>query len=279
MGSTFYLAYFLQAVRGYTALAAGVALIAVAAAVMVAAPLSARLSARFGPRVVTGTGLVIFGVTMMSYGLSTRTMPQWIIEVMMVGFGVGMGLVMTPATNAIMSAVPREKAGAGSAVNNTVRQVAGALGVAILGSLLAVVFRNHLGSDAPAQLAARLDQPAAVVSKLPADAQVGTYVKRDASESIGGALEFVGKATGALQQRPGTPTAQQRAEAEQAIGGFVDHSKNSFMSAMRVSSIVAGLFGLIGAIAAFLFLPSRREHAEQTADVPTTPSGEPAMAH
>jgi len=281
MGATFYLAYFLQAVRGYTALAAGVALIAVAGAVMIAAPLSARLSARFGPRAVTGVGLAIFGLTMMSYGLATRTMPQWVIEIMMVGFGVGMGLVMTPATNAIMSAVPREKAGAGSAVNNTVRQVAGALGVAILGSLLAVVFRSHLGSDAPAQLATRLDQPAAVVSTLPANAQVGTYVKKDASESIGGALEYVGNAVGALEERgkaAGTPpTAEQRAQAQQAIGQFVDKSKDSFMSAMRVTSVVAGLIGLLGAVAAFLYLPTRREHAEHTTNTPSP--GEPALAH
>jgi MFS family permease len=281
MGATFYLAYFLQAVRGYTALAAGVALIAVAGAVMVAAPLSARLSARFGPRAVTGAGMAVFGLTMMSYGLATRTMPQWVIEIMMVGFGVGMGLVMTPATNAIMSAVPREKAGAGSAVNNTVRQVAGALGVAILGSLLAVVFRSHLGSDAPAQLANRLDQPAAVVSKLPADARVGTYVKKDASESIGGSLEYVGKAAGALQERgklAGTPpTSEQQAQAQQAIGEFVDKSKDSFMSAMRVASVVSGLIGLLGAVGAFLFLPTRREHAEQTTNAPAT--DEPAMAH
>jgi DHA2 family integral membrane protein (MFS transporter) len=190
-----------------------------------------------------------------------------------------MGLVMTPATNAIMSAVPREKAGAGSAVNNTVRQVAGALGVAILGSLLAVVFRSHLGADTPAQLANRLDQPAAVVSTLPADAQVNTYVRKDASESIGGSLEYAGKAAGALQNRPGTPTAQQRAQAQQAIGGFVDKSKDSFMSAMRVASVVSGLFGLLGAVGAFLFLPNRREHADQTAGAPGAPSGEPAMAH
>jgi DHA2 family integral membrane protein (MFS transporter) len=281
MGATFYLAYFLQAVRGYTALAAGVALIAVAGAVMVAAPLSARLSARFGPRAVTGAGMAIFGLTMMSYGLATRTMPQWVIEIMMVGFGVGMGLVMTPATNAIMSAVPREKAGAGSAVNNTVRQVAGALGVAILGSLLAVVFRSHLGADAPAQLANRLDQPAAVVTKLPADARVSTYVKKDASESIGGSLEYVGKAAGALQERgklAGTPpTSAQQAQAQQAIGEFVDQSKDSFMSAMRVASVVSGLIGLLGAVGAFLFLPTRREHAEQTTNAPAT--DEPALAH
>jgi EmrB/QacA subfamily drug resistance transporter len=271
MGSTFYLAYFLQAVRGYTALAAGVALVAVAGAVMIAAPLSARLSARFGPRIVTGTGMAVFGLTMMSYALATRTMPQWVIEIMMVGFGVGIGLVMTPATNSIMSAVPREKAGAGAAVNNTVRQVAAALGVAVLGSLLAVAFRSHLGSDAPARLAAELDRPPAVVAQLPASAQVRTQVKHDSSESIGGALEYVGNATSALQQRSHLANlspaqiGQQRAQAQLAIGSFVNDAKDSFMSAMRTTSVVAGLIGLVGAVAAFTFLPSRREHAVHTA--------------
>jgi EmrB/QacA subfamily drug resistance transporter len=283
MGSTFYLAYFLQAVRGYTALAAGVALVAVAAAVMIAAPLSARLSARFGPRAVTGAGLAIFGVTMAAYGLSTRTMPQWIVEVLMVGFGLGLGLVMTPATNAIMSAVPREKAGAGAGVNNTVRQVAAALGVAVLGSLLAVAFHNDLGSDTPERLAAQLDQPLVAVARLPPDARVSTYIKRDASESIGGALEYIGNAASALQQRDklaigSAPPVQveQRARAQEAIGAFVDDAKDSFMSAMRITSLVAGLISLLGCVAAFAFLPTRSEHALQI--TPTSaPVDEPAV--
>src|SRR5262249_6932713 len=167
---------------------------------------AARLSERVGPRVVTATGLGLAAAGIASYRRATRAMPQWVIEIQMASFGAGMGLVMTPATNSIMSAVPREKAGAGSAVNNTVRQVAAALGVAILGSLLAVAFRSHLGADAPARLAAQLDQPAAVVATLPADAQGRTNVRTEASESIGGALESVGKAPGALKQR-GRPSA------------------------------------------------------------------------
>jgi EmrB/QacA subfamily drug resistance transporter len=284
MGSTFYLAYFLQAVRGYTALAAGVALVAVAAAVMISAPLSARLSRRLGPRVVAGAGLAIFGLSMMSYALSTRTQPQWTIEIQMFAMGLGMGLTMAPATNSIMSAVPREKAGAGSAVNNTVRQVAGALGVAILGSVLAVAFRSHLGSDAPANLAARLDQPAAVVSKLPPSAQVGTYARSDSSESIGNVLEFVGHAGSALQQRasllggtvPPAQVAAIRQQADQAIGGFVSDAKDSFVSAMRLTSFLAGVVGLLGSLVAFTWLPGRREFAAQGT---TAAAGEPAMAH
>src|SRR5205814_2243260 len=129
-------------------------------------------------------GLVVFGLALASYALATQSMPIWVIELILVAFGLGMGLTMSPATDAIMSAVPREKSGAGSAVNNTVRQVAGALGVAILGSIVAVVFRAHVGSSTPADIAARLDQPSAVVSRLPAGEQVGPLVSHDTSQSI-----------------------------------------------------------------------------------------------
>ena len=269
MGSTFYLAYYLQAVKGYTALTAGVALIAVAVAMMIAAPLSSRLTARFGTRYVAGFGLVVVAISMLSYGIVTETTPQWIIEVMLFGMGAGMGVTMAPATTAIMSAVPREKAGAGAAVNNTVRQVAGALGVAVLGSILAVVFRGQLGSDAPANLAAKLDQPAAVVSQLPESAQVRPLVRDDTSQSIGASLEFVQKTGAALQERgkllegkvPQAQAEQARTQADQAIGQFFQDSKDSFVSAMHVASVVAALADLLGAAVAFTFLPGRtRRH-------------------
>ncbi len=271
-GSTFYLAYYLQAVRDYTPLLAGTALIAVAVAVMTAAPLSAKLSGSLGPRVVVASGMILLSLALAGYSLTTRNNPIWVIEVQLAMFGFGMGLTMTPATNSIMNAVPREKAGAGSAVNNTVRQVSGALGVAILGSVVAVVFRNQLGSDAPHQLAQQLDRPAAVVSRLPADAQVRSSVGSDTSQSIGNALEFVGKATAALQAREkqtGTaPSQAQIAQARTAINTFVDSSKNAFMSAMHVTSLFAALAGVIGAVVAGLFLPGRREYAQLNGPAP-----------
>ncbi|SDI92727.1 drug resistance transporter, EmrB/QacA subfamily [Frankineae bacterium MT45] len=283
MGSTFYLAYFLQAVRGYTPLAAGCALIAVAAAVMIASVLAPRLSSRFGPRLVTGFGLTLFGCAMISYAFSTETMPQWAIELAMFAMGAGMGLTMTPATNAIMSAVPREKAGAGSAVNNTVRQVAGALGVAVLGSLLAVSFRTHLGSSTPADLATQLDQPTAIVSTLPESAQVTPLVRKDASESIGGALEFAGSAGEALKNRAQlagsapADVAELKQHDESLIGTFVAETKSAFVDAMHFASLFAGLAGLVGAVVAFLFFPSRSEFAEHRS-VPSR-DAEPVVAH
>jgi EmrB/QacA subfamily drug resistance transporter len=281
-GATFYLAYFLQAIRGYTALAAGVALIAVAAAQMIAAPLSSRLAARFGTRVVAGGGLLLVALSMAGYGIAKESTPQWFIEVLMFALGFGLGVTMAPATTAIMSAVPREKAGAGSAVNNTVRQVAGALGVAVLGSILAVVFRGHLGSDTPAALARGLDQPAAVVRTLPPAQQVTPLVHHDTSESIGAALQFTEQAAGALTARGqaagGQVTAQQRAQAEQALAGFLQSSKDSFVHAMNVTSFYAAGFALLGSVLGFLFLPGRRRQPGGAHEAGTHEAGEIAAS-
>jgi MFS family permease len=259
---------------------------------MIAAPTSARLSHRFGPRLVTGTGMTIFGLTMFSYALVSADVPLWVIEVMMFCMGTGMGLTMSPATNAIMGAVPREKAGAGSAVNNTVRQVASALGVAILGSILAVVFRSHLGSDTPAQVASKLDQPAAVVSQLPGNLQVKSFVDADTSQSIGNTFEFLANAEKALESRGQLPSAAALTPAQQAtiqksdrrtLGAFLAKSKTSFMSGMHVTSVFSGLSVLLGALIAFLFLPSRREfgamHAAPPGPAPASGESDAVMVH
>jgi MFS family permease len=272
--------------RGATALTAGVALIviAVAVAMVIAAPLSSRLTARFGTRCVAGFGLIVVAISMLGYGATTETTPQWIIEIIMFAMGAGMGVTMAPATTAIMSAVPREKAGAGAAINNTVRQVAGALGVAVLGSILAVVYRGQLGSDAPANLAARLDQPPAVVLQLPESAQVTPLVRDDTSQSIGASLEFIQKTGAALQQRgrllagqvPPAQAQQARAHAEQAIGQFFHDSKDSFVTAMHVTSLVAALADLLGAAVAFTFLPGRPRRRAPTEESELVDAAVPA---
>lgn len=276
-GSTFYLAYYLQAIRGYSPLNAGFALIAVAAAVMTAAPLSARLSARFGPAAVVGFGLGTLGITLCLYGLATEYMPVVAVELLLVGTGGGLGLTMSPATNAIMSAVPREKAGAGSAVNNTVRQVAGALGVAVLGSILAVSFRSHLGSDAPQQLASKIDRPAAVVRQLPASARLSPLASDDVSQSIGDAEPFAGEAKAIVAARASgahpTLTRTQFTTANRAVDGFLADSKSSFMSAMNLTSLFGGLMALLGAVVAWRFLPNRKQFGAMGA-----PAGSPAAA-
>jgi predicted MFS family arabinose efflux permease len=103
---------------------------------------------------VTTVGLAVVLMAIISYQLVETNSPIWLLEVSFFLQGAGMANVMPPATNAVMSVLPREHAGAGSALTNTARQVAVALGVAILGSVVASVYRSdltpHLGALPPA---------------------------------------------------------------------------------------------------------------------------------
>lgn len=144
MGSTFFLVFYLQSVRGYTPLQSGLLLLPVAVAIAVFAPRSATMVKRFGAKAVCTTGLLLVTLSFGSYLFLEVDTPLWILEIIFFVQGAGMGNVMAPATESIMSTLPRERAGAGSAVNNTVRQVGGALGVAILGSVLSATYRDHI---------------------------------------------------------------------------------------------------------------------------------------
>jgi EmrB/QacA subfamily drug resistance transporter len=135
-GSVFLLTQHLQFVLGYTPLQAGVRILPVATLV-VAAPLAARLTERVGAKLVVAAGLLVVAGALWllstvqlgdGYGLVAATLAL---------LGIGMGFVMAPATESIMGSLPLAKAGVGSAMNDTTRQVGGALGVAVLGSILA----------------------------------------------------------------------------------------------------------------------------------------------
>ena len=284
MGSTFYLAYFLQVIRGYTPLAAGVALIAVAIAVMIAAPVSARLVPRFGANRIAAFGLLLAGVALSCYAFFSADTPQWVVEVVMFTQGAGMGMTISPTTAAVMGTVARERAGAGSAVTNTARQVAGALGVAIIGCVLAVGFRSSLGSSRPADVARQLDASIAgsAGASLPDSARVGPSVRSDTSESIGGSLEFADAARRALEKRAqlaedagAQPDPQQRAEATAVLTGFVDDAKDSFLHAMKHASLTAGAVDIVGAACAYFFLADRRRRSDDVADDGDEPTPDP----
>jgi EmrB/QacA subfamily drug resistance transporter len=144
-GSMFLQTQYLQFVLGYTALQAGIRVGPVALVLMVVAPLSARLVERIGTKLVVASGLAIVSVALVILSFATPTSGYPLVLASMLVMGVGMGMTMAPATESIMGSLPRAKAGVGSAVNDTTRQVGGALGVAILGSLLASTYRSSLG--------------------------------------------------------------------------------------------------------------------------------------
>lgn len=144
MGSMFYAVFYLQGVRDLSPFTCGLVLLPVAVGVGLGAPLSARLVRRFGLRTVSVTGLVTVVASLAGYALLTIDTPlAWYCLLIFVQ-GFGMGAVAAPTTEAIMSTLPRERAGSGSAVSTALRQVGGVLGVAVLGSILAANYRGNV---------------------------------------------------------------------------------------------------------------------------------------
>jgi predicted MFS family arabinose efflux permease len=139
----FVLTQYLQSVLGYSPLEAGVRVLPWAAAYMISAPLSARLVERWGQRRVVSAGLAVVAAGLAILSRSTVHGNYAILALAMVVSAGGMGMTTAPSTGAIMVSLPLDKAGVGSAVNDTTRELGGALGVAVFGSVLAS--RYHAG--------------------------------------------------------------------------------------------------------------------------------------
>ncbi len=220
-GSLFVLTQYLQLVHGYSPLSAGVRALPFAIAMAAVSPVSTILAGRLGSRVVIPAGIVLMGAGLLDLstaGVHTSYPPLAVAVAIM---GAGMGLVMAPASTTIMTTVPAHQAGAGSAINDTIREVGGALGIAIIGSLAENLYRSKLGT---ALAAAHLPQP---VSHL-------------ATSSVA-AADVAGKHLG------GAAGAQLTAAAHTAFTA-------AMATGMRVSAVVA----LVAAIGVAFALPARR---------------------
>jgi EmrB/QacA subfamily drug resistance transporter len=141
---SFYSAFFLQGARGYTAFQAGLLALPAALGVMIGAPLANQLVRRWTVRPVAATALGVAGLAMGSWGLVGLSTPVAVLEVLMLVQGLAIGMVIAPVTTAVMGTLPLERAGAGSAVNNTVRQTGAVLGIALGGTVMSIVYRRAI---------------------------------------------------------------------------------------------------------------------------------------
>ena len=155
-GSFFLVTQYLQLVLGYEPLEAAVRMLPMALTMMIVAPNSARLAERITTRRTIATGLAVVALGQLMFATTGADVSYLRVLPDIVVLAMGMGLVIAPATAAIMSSLPLAKAGVGSAVNDTTRELGGALGVAILGSIVASVYSSRLADALPAALPAPL---------------------------------------------------------------------------------------------------------------------------
>ncbi|TMK69427.1 MAG: MFS transporter [Actinobacteria bacterium] len=151
MGTIYFLTQYIQLVKGYSPLAAGVRIAPVALGLMLGAGMSPKLNGRFGTKVMVPAGLTIVAGALTLLAQANVDTGYGLVAAVLVLMGLGMGTAMAPATDSVMGSLPLEKASIGSAMNDTTRQVGGALGVAVLGSLLTTGYRDHLDPHVPAQ--------------------------------------------------------------------------------------------------------------------------------
>jgi EmrB/QacA subfamily drug resistance transporter len=136
-GVFFYNSLFLQNILGYSAIQAGAAFLPMTLLIMVAAPAAGKVSDRIGPRWLMGAGMTLLTGSLLLFATLDTHSSFWDILPGLIVGGIGMGITMTPTTAAAMASVPLDAAGVGSAVINSMRQVGGSLGIAIMGTLLA----------------------------------------------------------------------------------------------------------------------------------------------
>jgi EmrB/QacA subfamily drug resistance transporter len=149
-GFLFLSTQYLQFVLGYAPLQAGLGVLPYAGAMILCAPLSATLVARYGTKGVATTGMVLFSAGLGVAATVDVGSGYGRLALALALMGAGMGLAGAPATDAITGSLPPERANVGSAVNDTARELGGALGVALVGSIVASLYSSRLGAGVPA---------------------------------------------------------------------------------------------------------------------------------
>ena len=149
-GFLFLSTQYLQFVLGYSPSAAGVRVLPYAAAMIVFAPLSSKLVAHLGTKRVATAGMLLFSAGLAVAATVTTSTGYGRLAIALVFMGAGMGLAGAPATESIMGSLPPARANIGSAVNDTTRELGGALGVAIVGSIMSSLYASGLPAGAPA---------------------------------------------------------------------------------------------------------------------------------
>ena len=216
-GTFFLVAQYFQLVLGYSPLKSGLMQLPMAAVMMAIAPQMPKMVGRFGAHRAVPVGLGLIAVGMAVFSQVQTDSSLWLIYCSILPLAAGMATTMTPLTTLIMASVPLGKAGVGSAMNDTTRELGGALGVAVLGSVVTSQFTSSL---APA------------LRGLP------DSLRSVADSGLAGALRVA-------SELPGTAGTSLEAAAKQ-----------SFVDGLALAAIVATVVVVAAAVAAWFLLPA-----------------------
>lgn len=229
-GFIFLITQFLQLIQGFTPLQAGIRTLPFAITTGVTSPLAIALMHRFGSRAIVSSGLVVMAIGF-ALAATVRVDSSYfgIVLLSMITIAAGLGLATSPATESIMGALPPDKAGAGAAVNDTTRELGGTLGVAVVGSVFLSVYGAKVIDG---------------YRGLGLPVQFESVVR----ESLGGGLAVAARLPQGASQR------------------LADYAKSAFVDGLTRGSIVASLVVLLGALAAWRFLPARARAMDESTE-------------
>jgi EmrB/QacA subfamily drug resistance transporter len=234
----FFMSLYMQVIRGYTPFQAGVRFLPMTLMIVVTAPNAGRIAQRIGSRAPMTIGLTLTGAGLLALSFGSVATPYWVLGLLFLVMGIGMGATMAPMTAAVMNAVGPQRAGLGSAMTNTSREVGGVFGIALLGTILTSILKGSLTGGlgglglAPAQ--------------SEAIAAAGGHGRLD-------------------------PALLQGLSADQ-VAGVQGAFSSSFLDGFQVVLIVAGSVLLAAAAIAFRWIPSgpfrRPDHAGEPGAAP-----------
>ena len=216
-GVYFFTSFYTQDVLGYSPVDAGLLTVPFAVGQLLASPRSAALVRRYGAKLAGTGGMLVMAVALAGYVLLGTTSPVWLLGLLFFIQGAGIGVAMPAATSAVMDVLPREKAGAGSALTNTSRQVGVALGTAVLGSILAQAYHTSLSPT---------------LGQLPATARGAAGSSIEATQAVAARLGSAGHF-------------------------LLGPANDAFVSAMHVTTLVAAAISLAGALVVLRWMPGK----------------------
>jgi EmrB/QacA subfamily drug resistance transporter len=186
MGSVFAFTQFLQFAHGFSALEAGAAMLPLALGLVIGSGASNRLAQRFGRTRIIAGGLIGVAIVLATSLAWTPEMAPVLLGFVTFGLAVSMGSAMAPATDSVMSAVPEAKAGVGSAMSDVTRQVGGALGVAVIGSIIASAYTRDM-SGAPEAAGESIGAAHAIAERVggPAGQELAGTAGRAFTDALG----------------------------------------------------------------------------------------------